>query len=100
MARASIFSIDTNVNPLRGVFTETSEGHAFEYCDRDARDRAVFAPDLPHEIYVTPRDTRAARVLKTVVYVAVDEDADGNPVLEKWRIKGHRAYYRPTVRLF
>jgi hypothetical protein len=28
----------------------------------------------------------------------VDEDADGNPVIEKWNIRGHRAYDTSWVR--
>ena len=37
---------------------------------------------------------RSARLLKTVIYVAVDEGADGSPVLEKWALKKHHAYLR------
>lgn len=40
---------------------------------------------LPHEIDVLD-GTRAARVLKKVAYVAVDEAHDGTPVLERWDI--------------
>lgn len=46
---------------------------------------------LPHEIDVLD-GTRFAKVMKTVAYVAVDEDADGNPVLEKWDLKKHHVY--------
>lgn len=32
-------------------------------------------------------EIRFAKVLKTVVHVAVDEDEYGNPVIEKWKCK-------------
>jgi hypothetical protein len=38
--------------------------------------------------------TRCAKLLKTVVYVAVDENDDGSPILEKWAIKKHNHYTR------
>lgn len=40
---------------------------------------------LPHEIDVLD-GTRPAVIKKTVAYVAVDEDSQGKPVLEKWEI--------------
>jgi hypothetical protein len=33
------------------------------------------------------KGTRPARLLKTVLYVGVDENADGNCVWEKWQIR-------------
>jgi hypothetical protein len=33
-------------------------------------------------------ERRAVKLLKTVAYVAIDEAADGSPVLEKWLIRG------------
>ncbi len=47
--------------------------------------------DLPHEVDVLD-GTRAARVLKTVAYVAIDEDQDGAPVLQRWEITRCKAY--------
>lgn len=47
---------------------------------------------LPHYVYVGDGEPRMALVLKTVAYIAVDEDARGNPVLEKWKIKRKREY--------
>ena len=43
--------------------------------------------DFPHEIAMSDGSFRFAKVLKTVVYVVVDEDEFGNPVVEKWDIK-------------
>jgi hypothetical protein len=40
-----------------------------------------------HEIAVCDGSIRFANVKKTVAYVAVDEDDEGKPVVEKWAIK-------------
>ena len=78
---------------VRGTFqTRDSEAH-FEYSDRPVGSAHgdTFAPEFQHVIY-TADGTRLATVKKTVVYVVTDEDADGQPVVEKWSVKGHRAY--------
>lgn len=51
--------------------------------------------EFPHIIVVdhAPRNSwgwRYADVLKTVARVAVDESDDGQPVVEKWRVKFHQ----------
>lgn len=81
-----------------GQFVETTHGHRFEYAERRHPDDS-FAPECPHIIYVGQdgqysmrTETRLAKVLKTVVYVVVDEAPDGSPVYEKWSIKGHSVY--------
>jgi hypothetical protein len=48
---------------------------------------------LPLEIDVLD-GMRSAKLLKTVVYVAVDENEDGSPVLEKWNVKKINHYIR------
>ena len=80
--------------PVLGCFVEKTEGNSFEFIARNENDRLSFASDYPHRIFVGPyaEDTRCARVLKTVVYVVVDEDAHGRPVVEKWDTKRFRAY--------
>lgn len=76
-----------------GEFTERDFSKAFTY---RLTDKAwALENNLPHEIDVLD-GTRSARVLKTVVYVAVDEDANGKPVLEKWHIKNHVVFNKPT----
>ena len=77
---------------LLGTFCNGSHHGVYEYAERGDEARAIFAPDLPHTVYVGAGETRAARVLKTVAYVAVDEAADGSPVLEKWKLRDHRQY--------
>lgn len=74
-----------------GCFNEVENGGVFEYRTADAHPDPKW--NFPHQIAVDQgREMRYARVLKTVVYVAVDEDAFGNPVMEKWKIKMHRMY--------
>lgn len=51
--------------------------------------------ELIHEIDVLD-GTRCAVVRKGVAYVAVDEDANGNPVLERWSITKRRIYLETT----
>ena len=78
---------------LLGEFRETECGHWFQYAVRPERTFAPtdFAPDCPHIVYMN-ESYRFARVLKTVAWVCTDEDADGQPVYEKWQIKNHRNY--------
>ena len=82
---------------LLGSFFEKESNILFEYAVRP--DEGIdFAEDCPHIVYVTSKidgvdhGFRYAKVLKTVAWIAVDEDADGNPVYEKWDIKQHRLY--------
>jgi hypothetical protein len=35
---------------------------------------------------------RFCNIKKTVAYVSVDEDAEGNPVVKKWQLKKHEVY--------
>jgi hypothetical protein len=82
---------------ILGSFVEKESGNLFEYAIRP--DEGIdFAPDCMHIVYVTPKvdgvdhGFRYARVIKTVAWIAVDEDANGDPVYEKWDIKQHRFY--------
>ena len=79
---------------LEGAFDEKTNGHRFEFAKRNSYDLTTFAGEYPHRIWVGPdgEDTRCALVLKTVVYVVIDEDLHGNPVVEKWSIKNFREY--------
>jgi|TARA_B110000444_G_scaffold250412_1_gene276725 hypothetical protein len=76
-----------------GAFTEVDAGNTFEY---SLNDEPQFG-DFPHKVWVASgkigNDSgwRYARVLKTRLYIAVDEDENG-PVVEKWHIKNHRNY--------
>ena len=76
-----------------GQFREADTGNLFEYSEN----RTGQFPEYPHLVWVTtPREGidsgfRFARVLKTRVYIAVDED-DNGAVEEKWLTRGHRTY--------
>jgi len=70
-----------------GEFVEEEYGGTFTYKETEG-----YNPyNLPHQIDVLD-GTRFAIVKKTVAYIAIDEDEDGNPVLEKWSIKQHKQY--------
>lgn len=67
-----------------GGFRELSVGKNFWY--GKTKYQWALEHDLPHEI-VSDHGNRYAKVLNTVAYVAVDENDDGTPKLEKWYIK-------------
>ena len=77
-----------------GAFTEVDAGNTFEYSLNDDKERDY---GWTHKVWVASgkigNDSgfRYARVLKTRVYIAVDEDENG-PVVEKWYLKNHRNY--------
>jgi hypothetical protein len=83
----------TTMPLLLGSFREADRGHLFEYAARPDRTFAPagFAPECPHIVYVN-ESYRFARVLKTVAWVCVDEDENGEPVMERWDIRQHRHY--------
>jgi hypothetical protein len=95
----------TELPLILGAFDEADHGHRFEFAERRHPDDS-FAPDFPHVIYVGENgkhslgsQTRLAKVLKTVAYVVVDEDAEGNPVVEKWAVRNHSTYMTDWVRV-
>jgi len=83
---------------VTGCFNHKETGRPFEF----AKVLDVFTVTektgkvhlFPHVVYVGPegKETRMARVLKTVAYVIVDETADGKMVVEKWPIKRYTTY--------
>ena len=83
------------VYPIRegGAFIEKDHGNLFEY---DLHGEDTFA-GYPHRVWVSENPVndsgwRYALVKKTVVYIVVDEDESGQPVVQKWSIKAHRIY--------
>lgn len=76
-----------------GRFTEKEFGKHFSY--RVTSDAWALGHGLAHEVHVLD-GVRFARILGTVAHVAVDEAADGSPVLEKWRISAHVACAAPV----
>lgn len=75
-------------NPI-GVFVEKEAGNHFEYSLND--DQIPFGEEFPHKVWVHD-GYRYADVKKTVARIVVDENEYGQPVIEKWYIKGHRQY--------
>lgn len=78
---------------LEGLFRECEYGYIFEYTYSGfplEQDGMIF----DKLIFVGPygNETRHCHVLKTVVYVIVDEDEFGRYVIEKWKIKKHTIY--------
>jgi hypothetical protein len=79
-----------------GCFNEVDHDNLFEYSEN--RDTDFVDPtDFPHKVWVTtPREGidsgfRYAKVMKTRVYICVDEDEHG-PIIEKWYLKKLRKY--------
>jgi hypothetical protein len=68
-----------------------NDEHSGWYTYRETSNPWAKENGLKHEIDVLD-GVRFANVKKTVVYVAVDEAADGSAVLEKWNLRKHVAY--------
>ena len=86
------YSHGKDVALLLGQFVEKDHGNFFEYAERPEGLGGDFTPDAQHIVYVGRGEYRFARVLKTVAYIAVDENGDGFPVWEKWSLKQHHQY--------
>ena len=77
-----------------GVFVEKDTGNYFEFSINEDHMAADEMGGFTHKVWVG--DTigspyRYAVVMKTVAYIAVDEDEDG-PVVEKWYLKKCQEY--------
>ena len=86
----------TGDGTIRGRFNyKGGHGTLFEYSLSPSDDpRNDFVPDdFDMLVWVGPHDgTRRAKVLKTVIYIAIDEDDYGQPIIEKWHIRNHTKY--------
>ncbi len=78
---------------LLGSFVEKDVRGFHEYsANTDDMTGAWVSPwEFPHVLH-TLDGVRYARILKTVAYIAVDEDEYGLPVVEKWYITSHRKF--------
>ena len=102
VAKAEDVEVDEAYAPLDtkgivGAFTEATEKKRFEY--RTSTDSWGKSHGLPHEVCVSyggdrKEQWRSANVKGTVCYIAVDEGADGKPVMEKWAIRNHVKYVK------
>lgn len=68
-----------------GSFKEKEFGKYFEF--RPTSNPWAMSQGLEFEIALTNGEIRFAKILKTVAYVAIDEDVDGSAILQKWTIK-------------
>jgi len=82
-------SFDRGDGSVRGQFREKDFGLLFEF---SRASETPFGKEYDMLVWVGHDMYRYAKVLKTVAYIVVDEDADGNSVIEKWQIKNHREY--------
>lgn len=78
-----------------GVFVEKDTGNYFEFSINEDHMAADENGGFTHKVWVG--DTigspyRYAVVMKTVAYIAVDEDDEGLPVVEKWYLKKCQEY--------
>ena len=73
----------------RGGFIEKDVKGYHSYYPND--DDMTGAWDFPHKLETNDKQGfRYARITATRAYIAVDEDAYGNPVIETWTIYSHR----------
>ena len=83
---------------ILGAFEEKEFGNTFEFSVNDD-----LGSEYPHKVWVTSfwlgvdHGYRYATVKKTVAYIVVDEDDEGNAVVEKWDIKKQRLYVADLV---
>ena len=76
-----------------GNFIHSETGEYFEYIKAEHPWAAKH--NLPYEVFISPcGETRFAKLSipqgsSSVAYVAIDEAADGTPVLEYWPIEDH-----------
>ena len=93
----------SHLYPIRegGSFVEKSCGKFFEYDlvphPPYPSNHAASVSGYPHRVWVSENPIndsgwRYALVKKTVAYIVTDEADNGQPVVEKWSIKGHRIY--------
>lgn len=79
-----------------GQFKEKDGGKTFWYYE-GAHDEWALKNGATHTLQLGHKPVgqsmfRAAKILKTVAYVAVDEDELGNAVWEKWNYRWHEQY--------
>lgn len=88
MALATLRQMNGGVS---GQFREAEFKKWFEYRIGAPTDWAA-ERGATHTLFCAFGEELGARVLKSVVYVLVDEAADGSAVWEKWSIRHHRPY--------
>lgn len=82
---------DYPMSEILGSFIEKDVKGCHEYSPNPDRLEMTNPWEFPHILH-TNDGFRYARIMKTVAYIAVDEDAYGQPVVEKWYIRSHRMH--------
>jgi hypothetical protein len=80
-----------------GTFKHKGYDTSFDYVINSPEDSWLPVVNYPHRVWVCNNPIaesgwRYANVKKTVVDIVVDEDAYGQPIIEKWSIKNHLTF--------
>ena len=95
-AHSSVY-FDKGDSSILGCFREKTTDNLFEFSKNLDESKIPYLDAYPHLVWVTERSSfdygyRYANVKKGVAYIVVNEDDDGNPIVEKWEIKQKRLY--------
>ncbi len=74
---------------LLGQFRNAETGVTFEY---SLAPNKPFGDEYCCAVWLAGGHFRYAKVLRTVAYVVVDENANGTPAVERWEIRSHKEY--------
>ena len=80
-----------NWETVIGSFVEKSAGKTHEYSLIGDDGLLWMGEEYPHKLW-TLDGFRYANIKKTVAYIAIDEDAYGKPIFEKWDIRNHKEF--------
>lgn len=75
-------------NIVKGQFREKVFGKLFEFGDTELSPFEGFN----QLVCVADHSYRYCNIKKTVAYIVVDEDDNGNPVVQKWNINSLKLY--------
>ena len=83
---------------IQGCFTHKEFGIFFEFSTATPTEFAWAGPEYNMKVWLLGgTDWRLAKVLKTVAYVLVNQDAQDKLVVERWPIKRFELYPRPSA---
>ena len=81
---------------IQGCFTHKDHGTFFEFSTATPGESDWAGAEYTSKVWVRGGDSwLLAKVLKTVAYVVVDENAAGKPIIERWATKKFLRYRRP-----
>ena len=81
---------------IQGCFTHKDHDSYFEFSTATPAESAWAGAEYNMKVWLLGGISwRLAKILKTVAYVVVDEDAHGMPVVERWATKKFLVYTRP-----